>query len=349
MKRLLPALLAMSVLLSGCGADTANYPYVEASQPEALPPMELVITVPNSIDDITENTLVLLESKLKELSNGSIQLVTLVADNMAENYRDGGTGLYLMDNRQLEQLDDRMTFARMPFIFEDREHMLAVLNSDSGAVRSSQVTRNRLEGELLGAYYAGTTWMLGRGTFYDEMGFYGAVGVLEGAPSNGCFSAIGSEKLVVGSQEDILEAYAQSEVRFCEITPQVQMTGQSLKITKRLELTNHRYEVLWTVLKNPQKALDGRTVNIIKEAYAYTYRQQNTFAIDREMAQIARLESNYELTANEDEQYTQTRTQARKFYRNNWKLLGIPADIAGELDIGQGNGLGENSNSATTG
>lgn len=327
MKRIAAALMAL-MLLGGCAsADLESYPWVAPSKP-APPQMSTVsLTLPEDSDDILTGAMVMLDAKVQELSEGNVKLETFSSPNMLDDYRDGGQGLYLLSSGQMEQLDERLRFTQMPFLFPERENLFAMLNNSGNAINRSRVTAERLQGEAIGVYYGGTTWMIGRTKFYDEVGFYNSVGVLAGMAGNSCFSAIGGENIVEGSDAEIMQAFALGDVKYCELVPGTALPGQTLKAAKYIELTNHRYNGWWLVLKNPENALENATIALLREAFSYTIGQQDSQRLALEEEEWARLEVQYRIPVNTEETYRETRQRARRYYRENWKSLGIAEDI----------------------
>lgn len=335
MKKIFAVCTVLVMLFTGCGADITSYPWAAAAQPAQPPAAALTVTVPGRADDTLTNTLVVLEAKLGELSTGAVTLDTKKSDDIVTAYRQGGAGLYLLSSQEMAQLDDRLEFASMPFLFANSQQMLSLIGNTQGAVRGSAVTKKRLSGEILGIYYNDTRWIISKGTFYEELGFYNSMGVLTGSAGNGCFGVLGSETVTQASQEELFALFNEGKLRYCEITPGVQLDETTRANIKSLELTYHRYDGWWMVLKNPDNAMDGTLVNVIKEAYAYTHEQQNSLREGQEAENLGRLEVDYALPVREDTQYTQIHKLAQKYYQENGAALGIPEEIMWALGLVQ--------------
>lgn len=330
MKRMLCGALA-ALLFAGCGANLAEYPWVEPSASPLPPPTVLTLTLPEDGDDILYGAVVLLEAKLKELSGERITLKTVYSQDPQGDYREGGPGLYLLTSGQIAALDDRMNYSQMPYLFQDVDRLFAHLNNGQGAIRSSPVTARRLEGEVVGVYYGGAAWMLNRAKFYDDVGFYSTVGVRSGMAGNNGFGAIGGEQLTEGTDQEIFEAFAQEAIKFCELWPGVELPPEVLEKTKTVEPTQHRFLGWWMTLKNPEGAYETQVVQMIREAFAYTLEQQNSQRRELENQQRQWLIEQYGIELGDPEGYEATRTRARQYYRENREVLGIPDDIWNEI------------------
>ncbi|MEG1943454.1 MAG: hypothetical protein RR049_06520, partial [Angelakisella sp.] len=199
MKKLIAVLAALVLMLSGCSTQVIDYPRASPSSPPAISPLTLDITIPAESNEAVETAVVTLAAKLIELSGGNLRLEVYRAGDIADAMSRGGAGLYLLPSHQVAEADARLEFIEMPFLFGSAEELLTMLNSSDGEVRTSPVTKERLGGEVIGVYYGGTTWFLGKGQFYDEMGFFNSMGVLAGYGGNECFSVLGAENITMGS------------------------------------------------------------------------------------------------------------------------------------------------------
>lgn len=332
MKRLVAAAIA-AAMLSGCTAGLVSYPQVEVAPPVEYAPKIISLNIPSTADDILSESMVLLEAKLQSMTDNKVKLETTRVGNVLDEYHNGDEGLYLMSGRQMEQLDERMRFIQMPFLFPDREKLFALLNSEKGPVRGSSATASRLQGEVIGVYYGGTTWMISRGRFYDDIGFYNTVGVLSHMAGNSSFGAIGGEKIIEGSHGEIMAAFAEEKVKFCELRLGSKIPREAFDKIKYIEPTNHRYDGWWLVLKNHKGEIDSELVGLVREAFAYTIEQQNEqrLAVEEEYKDNLVYGSGVEM--NDESTYQNTLRNVKKYYRDNWKELGIPEDIWKQIQI----------------
>ncbi|MEG1206201.1 MAG: hypothetical protein RSD74_07170 [Angelakisella sp.] len=327
MKRIIVVLLALLLTVTGCSFRPGNYPRVEPAGPPAVQPVTIYVTLPQNADSATASAMVLLEAKLIELSGGNVKLEQLQVADVSRAMQDKEPGLYLLSSEQVVHLDKRLSFIQMPFLFDNAQQQLTLLNSEEGVVRSSPVTRRNLGGEVVGVYYGGTTWFLGKGRFYDEVGFYNSVGVLSDMPGNSCFSAIGAETVMEGTAEELFAAFKEGKIKYCELHPQSDIPPEAQAMVKNLELTNHRFDTRWMILCDPEGSLSPTVKSMIKEAFSYTIQQHNVLQTDADIARMAHFEEQMNLTVQEDADYSGTRTLASRYYREKWQSLSIPSDI----------------------
>lgn len=331
MKRPIAVLTALLLLLSGCGGQMWEYPRAEPPQPVAVEPITLGITVPADADTATQAAVVTLQAKLLELSHDRVTLEVYKAGNVADAMGQDTQGLYLLNAHEVVTLDPRLEFIEMPFLFENAEQMLAMVNSEGGEVRASPVTRGRLGGEVIGVYYGGTQWFLGKTRFYDEVGFYSSVGVLSERAGNSCFGALGAEHVAEGSRAELFALFSTGKIKYCELSPGDEIPEETLAKAKALELTNHRFDSKWLMLRDTDNTLEPAVHSMIKEAFAYTVAQHDASRKEIDTAWQTELELQTGLTASVNEGYENVRMLAKKYYRENWENLRVPPEIWEEI------------------
>lgn len=332
MKRKLAGVTALLVLLCGCGAGVWEYPRAEAAEPVAAAPVTLGITIPAGGDEALEAAVLTLQAKLLELSGGNVTLESYRSGNVADAMlQEDETGLYLLSAQEVTTLDPDLGFIQTPYLFESADQLLTLLNSPDGVVRGSTLTRERLGGEIVGVYYGGTAWFLGRTRLYDEVGFYSTVGVSAGMLGNDCFGVLGAETVTEGSSEELFALFAQGKIKYCELSPTDEVPDEVLEKAKSLELTNHRYDTRWLLLRDSENQLEPAVRAMVQEAFSYTLPQHDTLRREIETEKQARLEERGELAVPEGEGYSRTKQLARKYYRENWMSLEFPQRVWEEI------------------
>ena len=348
MKKLLALLTVLSLLLGGCvQADLRNYPRQEQEEdPAGLEEETIRIALPVDAPQIMWDTLDLLRAKIKALSDDRLKVTVRKAKYPIESYREGQADLYFFTTQEMVQMDDRLAFVQMPFLFSDADVMLTFLNDKSGVVRSSRATQTRLRGEILGVYYGGARVMLNRGRYYDEVGFYNTAAVLPDHLGEDAFIAAGAETLVIGTQEEIFSALASTTVKLGEYIPGVPVPEETLSRIKSVERTEHQFDGWWLVLSAGKSAsLSTQSRAIFEEALAYTVQwekqlleQQQTGELDQLEQQILEIQGEGQSSTEESESGRQTKTAQESSYENakqmmldyyedHWQELGIPQDI----------------------
>lgn len=344
-KKLLALLLALS-LLGGCAqADLRRYPREEQeNDPAGLEEETLRIAMPVDAPQLMWDTLDLLRAKIKELSDGRLKVTVRKAKYPIESYREGQADLYFFTTEEMIQMDDRLSFMTMPFLFPDADTMLTFLNDESGVVRNSTATQTRLRGEILGVYYGGTRAFLNRGRYYDEVGFYNNTAILPGHLGENAFIAAGAETLVVGEQEEIFNYLAQSTVKFGEYIPGTEVPPETLAQLRNVERTQHQFDGWWLVLSAGKSAnLSTQSRAVFKEAFAYTVQWEKqlmeadqTSQLDQLQQQIQQLQASESSSSDTSERsskitpastYDNAKAAMLDYYKDNWQELGIPQDI----------------------
>ncbi|MEG2088146.1 MAG: hypothetical protein RR022_08080 [Angelakisella sp.] len=324
MKRI--AALAVAVLLlSGCSIPVLKYPYLP---PESLATQTIALrlVLPEDADELLQNAMTTLEAKALELSGGKIQLSSVTPKDMSASYQDGKAGLYLLNSKQVAALDAQLAFAGMPFLFGDPDKLLAILNDQEGFVSTSPVVRSRLQGTVLGVYYRAPTLLLNANKHYEELGLYGGAGVLDQLGASAGFTGLGVESQQEGSQEELLAAFADGTVKLCEILPNTVIPPKALAEVKSIELTNHRFDCWWLILRGSD-TMDGQTVNILREAFAYTRQQYDDGRAVQCAEEMERFWQQYSELIQERNGFAVGRKQARAYYLDNWAAMGIPEEI----------------------
>lgn len=336
MKRPIAVLTALLLLLSGCGGRLWEYPRVESRPAATIPTVTIGITIPADADDAIKTAVVTMQAKLLELSGNSITLELYQAGNVADAMEQDTQGLYLLDAHEVVTLDPRLGFIQMPFLFENAHQLLAVVNAEGGEVRASPVTGDRLGGEVMGVYYGGTQWFLGKTRLYDEVGFYSSVGVIEGLFGNSCFNMLGAESVNEGSSEELFALFAAGKIKYCELHPGDEVPEEVFAKAKALETTNHRFDSRWLVLRDTDNTLDPLVHSMLQEAFAYTVTQQDIMREELDTAWQTELELQGELSVNGAGGYANIRQLAKKYYRANWQELGIPSEIWAQIQLVMG-------------
>lgn len=335
MKKTTALLTALILMLSGCGMEAMNYPRATLS-PAAVRPVTIDVTIPVDAEEAILTALLTFEAKLSELSGGNIKIEIYHAGDVKDVIKQGETGLYLLSDRQVIQLEERLAFIQMPFLFRSAEELLTLLNSATGEVRTSSLIAEHLGGEVIGVYYGGTTWFLGKSKFYDEIGFFNSMGVLSDTANNACFSVLGAQNIIEGTEEELFAAFANDKIKFCELRTMAEIPDETLAKVKNLELTNHRFATEWLILCDPQKTLSSSVCSMIKEAFAYTLLQHDTMRRELETERMVRLQEKLNLTLDEEAGYSHAWQLAARYYRANWKAMMIPPKIWEEISVIKG-------------
>lgn len=336
LKKIAVAVTALILILTGCSFRPWEYPRVSSASLPEVQPVTIGITVPRDADEAIEAAVLTLQAKLGELSDGSIKLEVYHSNDVAYDLEQGEPGLYLLDDLQMVKLDSRLSFIQMPFLFESSEQMLTMLNSVNGKVRSKYAAGERLGGEVLGVYYGGTSWFMGKTRLYDEVGFYNSVGVLKELAGNDCFATLGTDKVTQGSSEELFELFAAGTIKYCELRPDDEIPDAAVEKMKSLELTNHRFGSRWMILRDNDNTLEPIVKSMIKEAFSYTVAQHDNARRELDTVRMTRLEERVNMLVQEDASYHLTIQTARRYYRQNWEALGIPKDIWAEIQMLKG-------------
>lgn len=322
MKKTLALLLGL-LLLTGCGSPLLKYPWVGDRQAPQPPATVVTLRLPADMDEPMATAMVTLEAKLLELSGGTITLAREETAQLMDLYSREESGLYLLDSIQMETLDSSLQFARLPFLFPDWQMLVNLLNDEQGMVRGSQQTQSRVGSEILGVYYGGTSWLLSRSRFYDEVGFVGEVGLNSNTPGGEVLLEMGAPAFTKADPKTLQSALADEQLKYCEIRPGEEPTPEAAKQAKYLEPTNHRYEAFWLVLRDPANTLDPQVISCLKEAFAYTLALQNEERVKWEEGKLAELEEHYGIAVQWEQAYDNTWRTARRYYRANYQALGI--------------------------
>ncbi|MCI8653126.1 MAG: hypothetical protein HFF11_05455 [Angelakisella sp.] len=320
MKRLLAFFLVLG-LLAGCGPQLEKYPRVESSS-QGLETQTLTIDIPQEADQLTLDAVSQLAAALLELSGGAITLEVYPSRDPARALRTGDTHLALLDNSGLMAADPSLSFLDWPFLMEDEEQWLTIMGAEDGVVRGSASLREALNGEVIGLWYQGRTVLLGRGSFYEEIGFAGApLGVLEGREAPGFFQGIGDlnpKTVSTGDGETLLKLLSSREVKYIEY-PLGKVDPDTLpELVKHLEDTAHRVEGSWLVLG--KGAVDQKTAQIIRAAAAAVPQPAWNARARREEELFQALEAR-EITV-QKRPCPPLRRAAKEYFRKNGKGLG---------------------------
>lgn len=315
------------ILLSGCSVQLFKYPRVPRAAPE--PAETLTLALPVHADEALRTAVSTLQEKAEELSGGTLAFSVLSVEEPTESAKKQEADLYFFTNQEMIEMDSRFTFSVMPFLFSSADSFLTFINSDTGVVRNSPVTRSRLGGSVLGALYDGSWGFLGRSRFHDEIGLYESSAVLDQISGIELYYEAGSELVVPCSDlNQIFQLLTSAQVRYGEFRLSSPVPSQVVTRIRSAEPTRHRFDAWWIVLLDHAE-LSASHQAVLRDAISYLFsgvrasmEEQENWLLNDLRQQIDQYVENT---------YDNTRRQAVKFYKESWELIGIPSDIWRDL------------------
>ena len=170
------ALLLSLVLVTSCGINTKDHPRVDGMSVPTPQKRTLSLVLPNTQDDILEEALLVFQAKLEEISNQQLTLDLIPVENPRARLGDNDADLVLLSQKDLQEIDESLNYLSYPFIFDSSQDYLLHIGSTDGAISGSKRLQNLLQGSIIGSYYGGSAWVLSRGIYRDELGFYNTFG-----------------------------------------------------------------------------------------------------------------------------------------------------------------------------
>lgn len=272
MKKKLLSLALCLVLLAGCGPDLSQYPAVSSSPPPAVETQVLTIDIPRDVDPLTQDALTGFAAAVLELSGGAITIETIPNTEPLSALAHGATHMALVDNQTLIEAEPSLSFLDWPFLFSGPEDYFTAMGAEDGPVRGKPRLEETLGGRIISVWYSGTTVLLGRGAFYDEICFSNSdLGVLEGRGASGLFTGIGSDlgaRTVYEEEPDrLLTLLDDRTVKYIEYPLEALSPEELPESVKHLENTCHRIQGMWLILGTG--LVDSQTAQILEAAAAY--------------------------------------------------------------------------------
>ena len=324
MKKRFLLILAIFILI---GCQNTSWATHKQQMDFTTPTHTIKIAVPPTMDDTMDYALILFSAKVKELSGNTIDVQQVPIGDF-KTYHQPIADLYLLTAQQVASLDERTDFAQLPFLFRNSDIMFHYLNSPHTALRTSSVTQERLDGQIVTVYQADPYWFLSKGKLYPEIGFSPSVGIT-GTRADDLFVSLHATTIYNNDFTSLEQVYVDKTIKYIEMTSSQYLSGDVLSCTKAIIDIGHRYNSWWFVARDSVTA-DDHIMSIIHEAAAYTLTYHDA---TRSSVDDARMTDLYHQIKNEpysmDYQYLFDKSQV--FYEENHAEVGIPIDIWREI------------------
>ncbi len=313
-KKMLAVLLAL--VLVGCDALL--------HQTQAPQPQVVTLAIPADISDSMDYTLILFAAKVSELSGDTIRIERVPVGGI-DSYHKEEADLYLLSVDEVTELDDRLTFAKLPFLFESNDIMFYYLNATGTAISNSDETRERLDGEIMAVYEGAHYYFVGTDTIYPENAFGESLGV-SSSKSYAIYDAFSNVSTYMESDyEGLLEGIITGQIDYAEHLSTDILPKLATEYLTSVEDLGHRSQSWWLLARH-NETLDEDTLAIMHEAAAYTLdyqekaiAQENDVLLSQLTEQLGYEDSGF--------YYYSFFIDANKYYQSNYADVNIPDDI----------------------
>lgn len=318
------AVFAVCISCVGCQSDLVTY----ADKENIIEEQVISISVPEQLDFELDYSLILFEAKVKELSDGKITVERVILPSDFSSYYSDEADIYLLSNEQVVALDYRTTFAQLPFLFNNLDIMFTYLNDPNTALRKSSVTKDRLEGEILGVYQGDPYWILGRSRIYPDLGFLPEIAV-QSVRGSLIYNLFGETNVIVGSVEESKESFAYRDAKYLEFGARHGVDEEMYESLKNITDLGHRCDSWWLIARDSVQ-WNTITRNIVNESVAFTLTYQKEARQTGNQLIYDEIVSNIS-SENADFDYNVFYDIAAAYYNDNYNQLEIPQDIWNEI------------------